>query len=137
MPCIRYEEDEAERRKRAIETNGQPVRTSIAVLNDRLLVIKLEALEGFVHLVQDPEACIEAFGQYHISVCQLDLITDTELAELRNIWDGMILLLPFTAVRSEGFMEIGDCALIQDPLITRLHHDPCAWYANRPLHVSG
>ena len=137
MACIRYEADEAEMRNQAIKINGQHARASIAVLGEQLLVVKLEALEGFVHLAQDPEDCIAAYGPYHISICQVELVEDADVTELRSRWDGVELTLPIADVRRDGYMELGPCALIQDPVITRLHGDPRAWYNTYQYHISG
>mgnify|MGYP006893455882 CR=1 FL=1 len=116
--------------------HGQPVALRMARLGD-LLAIVLEPGNGFIHLVQDPEACVEAFGPYHISVCQMDLVADAELAGLKDRWDGIRLTLPISYVGRDGYMELADCPLTQDKTLHRLHFHPQAWYGSRAWHISG
>ncbi len=116
--------------------HGQPVALRMARLGD-LFAIVLEPRNRFIHLVQDPEACVEAFGPYHISVCQMDLVSDAELAELKARWDGIQLTLPISCVRRDGYMELADGPLTQDQTLHRLHFHPQAWYGSRAWHISG
>ena len=115
MACIRFGHHDAECRKRTIEASGQHVLTSIEVLNDDLLIVQLEPLNGFVHLVQDPEACAAAYGPYHLSVCQIELVSASDLLELRSRWDGCEVTLPVAEVLSEGCMCVGHARLLKIP----------------------
>ena len=73
MVCIRFADDEAIRRKAQIVEAGQPARLEVCVLDGALVALVVHPLEGFVHLVQDPDECIRDFGAYHISLAQVDL----------------------------------------------------------------
>ena len=58
MACIRFSEESARRRKDLICWLGQPVRIDVETWGG-LVVLTLTPLEGFIHLVADPEACIK------------------------------------------------------------------------------
>ena len=139
MACVRFTEDIASRRKDLICWLGQPVRVSVEVwpgAEGGLVVLSLTPLEGFIHLVADPEACIREYGPYHISICQRALVSQAELDELRQAWDGIEIVLPIYWVSGEGCMELDTCPLT-DGLVRELHYHPEAWYNDRPFHISG
>ena len=135
MACIRFSEESARRRKDMICWLGQPVRIDVEAWGD-LVVLALTPLEGFIHLVADPEACIREFGAYHISICQRELVSQSKLDELCKTWGGLEIVIPVSHVSGEGCMEIGG-TLAENRLIRELHHQPGAWYTERPLHISG
>ena len=137
MVCIRFADDEAIRRKAQIVEVGQPARLEVCVLDGALVALVVHPLEGFIHLVQDPEECIAAYGPYHISIAQVELVTEETLAELSARWDGMEVVLPICNVRNEGYMELGECPLSRDPVIRALHDHKEDWYRDRTLHISG
>ena len=139
LDMTRFEPDEAWERKCAIRERGQPVRVTVEVWAEDeggLLVFSLAPLEGFVHLVVDPDACIKEFGAYHVSICQMALVSPSEMAELRTSLDNLEITLPISWVSGEGCMELGDCPLTEG-LPKALHDNPEAWYCNRPMHISG
>ena len=139
MACIRFTEDIARQRKDLIRFLGQPVSVKVEVWPGEeggLLVLALTPLEGFIHLVADPDDCISEFGPYHISICQRALVSQAELDELHAAWDGVETALPITWVYSEGYMELDTCPLT-DGLVSELHYHPEAWYTDRSLHISG
>ena len=136
MACIRFSEESARRRKDMICWPGQPVRIDVETWGD-LVVLALTPLEGFIHLVADPEACIREYGSYHISLCQRELVSQSELDELCKTWSGLEIAIPISYVSGEGCMELGTCPLAENRLIRELHHQPDAWYYDRPLHLSG
>ena len=137
MVCIRFADDEATRRRAQIIEAGQPVRLEVRVLDGALLALVVHPLAGFVHLVQDPDDCIRELGAYHISIAQVELVTQVDLAVLRARYDNTEVLLPIRAVLGEGYMELGDGPLAMDPSIRDLHDHPDAWYRDRTLHISG
>ena len=116
--------------------HGQPVVLRMACLGD-LFAIVLEPEDNFIHLVQDPEACVGAFGPYHISICQMDLVSDAEVAILKTRWDGIRLTLPISCVRRDGYMELAESPLTRDQTLHHLHFHPQAWYSSRAWHISG
>ena len=136
VPGIRWPPSEDCRRKNAIEQNGQPVVLRVACLGE-LLAIALEPGSGFIHLVQDHEACIEAYGPYHLSVCQMGLVSGADVAELRARWDGVQTTLAIAWCGRGGYMELADNPLTDDQILRRLHFHPNAWYAHREWHISG
>ena len=97
----------------------------------------LEPLPGFLHLVKNPQECIDASGPYHLSICQLDIVSNIEALELEARWNDREVVLPIVEVRGEGCMYLDSCPLADDPLIIRLHERIGAWYAGRRLHISG
>ena len=135
MPCDRFPDAEAEARKAMIETNGQPVCITVEIWDERLLVLALAPLDGFVHLVANVDECIAEVGKYHISVCQQELVSDDVLQNLKQELNGLETVLPILKVRSEGCMELGDCTATE--LISDLHEQEGAWYRGWPLHISG
>ena len=130
----RYEWHEAEIRKQIIEQQGQPVRLRIEWWGC-LLVVVVEPLDGFVHLVRNWEQCVEAFGEYHVSVAQYPTASNADYNALHAAWNGVALQLPIAHVSNEGCMELGQCTLFND--VFRVHNRPDAWYADRSLHISG
>ncbi len=85
MACIRFSEESARRRKELICWLGQPVRIDVGTWPGQeggLVVLTLTPLEGFIHLVADPAACIREYGSYHVSICQRKLVSQSELDEL-------------------------------------------------------
>ena len=135
MAGIRFSEERARRRKDLICWLGQPVRVDVETWGD-LVVLALTPLEGFIHLVADPEACIREFGAYHISICQRELVSQSNLDELCKTWSGLETVVQVSYVSGEGCMEIGG-TLAANRLINELHYQPGAWYTERPLHISG
>ena len=115
MAYIRFDASDSEDYKRAIVRDGQPVKTKILVLNSTLLAVVLEPLPGFVHLVRNPQECIDAYGPYHISICQLDIVSNIEVLELEARWNDREVVLPIAEVRSEGCMYLDSCPLADDP----------------------
>jgi hypothetical protein len=136
MACIRFSEESARRRKDLICWLGQPVRIDVETWPGGLVVLTLTPLEGFIHLVADPAACIREYGSYHVSICQRELVSQSELDELCKTWGGLEIVIPVSHVSGEGCMEIGG-PLAENRLIRELHHQPGAWYTERPLHISG
>ena len=67
MTGIRFSEERAWRRKDLICWLGQPVRIDVETRGG-LVVLTLTPLEGFIHLVADPAACIREYGSYHVSI---------------------------------------------------------------------
>ena len=139
MVGVRFPDATAAHRKALICWLGQPVRIRVEVLPgwDGLVAHTLRPLEGFIHLVADPEACVREYGPYHLSICQRALVSDSEMEELRRAWDGLEITLPVSHVSGEGCMELGSCPLTEDVLIRELHHHQDAWYRDRPFHISG
>ena len=139
MTGIRFSEERAWRRKDLICWLGQPVRVDVETWPGQeggLVVLTLTPLEGFIHLVADPEACIREFGAYHISICQRELVSQSNLDELCKTWSGLETVVQVSYVSGEGCMEIGG-TLAANRLINELHYQPGAWYRERPLHISG
>jgi hypothetical protein len=135
MAGVRFSEERAWRRKDLICWLGQPVHVNVETWGD-LVVLALTPLEGFIHLVADPEACIREFGAYHISICQKELVSQSNLDELCKTWSGLETVVQVSYVSGEGCMEIGG-PLAENRLINELHFQPGAWYMERPLHISG
>ena len=136
----RFPDDQAWERKCAICEHGQPVQISAEVWPGEeggLVVLSLTPLEGFIHLVTDPEACIREYGPYRVSICQKALVSDGQLTDLRKTWNGVETTLPIAWVSGEGCMEVGKCPLTEDQMIRELHGRANAWYKNRPFHISG
>ena len=75
---------------------------------------------------------IENCENFHVA-----LVSDDELLRLRQAWGGLETTLPISHVRGEGYMELDRCPLTEDGLMRALHHDPDAWYTDRPFHISG
>jgi len=65
MAGVRCSEERARRRKDLICWLGQPVRIDVETWGD-LVVLALTPLEGFIHLVADPEACIKEWCISHL-----------------------------------------------------------------------
>ena len=120
--------------KRCIVRYGQEVRLSVQWLGD-LLAVVAEPKENFIHLVRNPAECISSFGPYHASVAQWPTATWDDFNYLSAILNGQEVTLPFTAVLSYGFMQLGDCELAD--LVRPIHNREGAWYRERPLHISG
>ena len=135
MTGIRFSEERAWRRKDLICWLGQPVRIDVETRGG-LVVLTLTPLEGFIHLVVDPAACIREYGSYHVSICQRELVSQSELDELCKTWGGLEIVIPVSHVSGEGCMEIGG-PLAENRLIRELHYQHGAWYTERPLHISG
>ena len=139
MACVRLPQDIARHRKDLICWLGQPVRVNVEVwpaAEGGLLVLALTPLHGFVHLVTDPEACVREYGPYHICICQRALVSQAELDELRQAWDGNETTLPISWVSGDGCMELDNCPLTEG-LVRELHDQPDAWYNDQPFHISG
>ena len=139
MVCVRFPDATAAHCKKLICWLGQPVRIRVEVLGgwDGLVALTLTPLEGFIHLVADPEDCIREYGPYHVSICQRALVSDAKMEQLRQAWDGLEMTLTISYVSGEGCMELGSCPLTEDRLIRELHCHRDAWYHDRPLHISG
>jgi len=132
----RFDAHEADMRKTSIIKDGQPVRLHVAWLRD-LLVLSIEPRAGFIHLVRNVEDCIRAFGPYHISICQRDLVSDNDLELMRALFHETECILPISYVGSEGYMEVQECIFAHHGVVRRLHDQPGAWYRDRSLHISG
>ena len=130
------DDDEAALRKTSIIRDGQPVRLSVAWL-DNLLALVIVPLPGFAHLVQNVEDCIAEYGPYHVSICQHGLVSDDDIAKLRCFFDDVECILPIACVRAEGYMEIHESFFARHGIVRRLHDQPSAWYSDRSLHISG
>ena len=78
MAGIRWSSPDARSRKEAIVEHGQPVALRMARLGD-LFAIVLEPGNSFIHLVQDPEACVEAFGMDTQPVVYIEAAVSTSL----------------------------------------------------------
>ena len=140
MACIRFSRESAQHRKDLICWLGQPVRITVETLPGQdggLVVLALTPLEGFIHLVADPADCIKQYGPYHVSLCQKALVSQSDLDELREAWDGQEVTLPISCVRGEGCMELDACPLTESKLIRTMHDQPDAWYKDRTFQISG
>ena len=137
MAGIRFNDDESAKRMALMCEHGQPVLLKIEVLNENRVVVVTKPQAGFIHLVQDPQACLDEYGEYHISICQRELVTHDMLHELRSRWGGVAVTLPIQRVGGWACMDIAECPLTQDGLIQRLHGHNDAWYKDRPFHISG
>ena len=93
-----------------------------------------EPLAGFPHLTVNWEACIEAYGQYHVSVARRAAVSDEEVAALRRVFHGEEMVLPVEKVRSDGFLVLGACPLYT--ALQPLHDRAGAGYEKRELHIS-
>ena len=100
-----------------------------------LLMIVIEPKEGFPHLVQDVDACVAAYGPYHVSLCQVDLVSEGHMRDLCAAWEGRDVTLVVTEILGAGCLVLGG-AILADPVVRRLHDHPAAWYCYRALHVS-
>jgi len=113
----------------------------IAIMDDDgwegLLAVVVTPLDGWTHLVRDPDECVAAHGPYHMSICQASLASAEDIAALRAKFAGVETTLPILAVSGEGCMELGECALTLDDTVRRLHFHEHAWYRERPFHISG
>ena len=137
MAGIRFDDEASAKRKALMCQQGQPVLLKIEMLNGSLVVVVTEPQDGFIHLVQDPQACLDEYGEYHMSICQRELVTNVMLHELRSRWDGVAVTLPIQRVGGWACVETAECPLTQDHLIQRLHGHNDAWYKDRPHHISG
>ena len=131
---VRWEPEEDARRKALILEFGLPCRTRVEV-SGALLMIALEPKEGFPHLVQDVDACVAAYGPYHVSLCQVDLVSEGHMRDLCAAWEGRDVTLVVTEILGAGCLVLGG-AILADPVVRRLHDHPAAWYCSRALHVS-
>ena len=132
--ALRYDDDEAWARTAQIEAHGQPVRLSVEWLGS-LLVVSTFPEAGFVHLVQNPDECVAAYGPYHVSAAHWPIADEADYDALHAALDGQWVVLPIRKVRGEGCMNLGDCELAD--LVMPIHERPGAAYAGRDLHISG
>ena len=93
-------------------------------------------MDAFFLATRSISACIREYGSYHVSICQRGLVSQSELDELCKTWGGLEIVIPVSHVSGEDCMEIGG-TLAENRLIRELHHQPGAWYTERPLHISG
>ena len=133
VEAIRFSDDEAWQRTYAIERHGQPVRLRVE-WSGHLLMVVCEPLDGFVHLVQNVEQCVQAFGEYHISLSQWPVATTDDYEYLHRRWHEVTTVIPISHVSGAACLEIGDCFLAAE--CKQVHNRPEAWYADRPLHIS-
>ena len=132
--ALRYDDDEAWARTAQIEAHGQPVRLSVEWLGS-LLVVSTFPEAGFVHLVQNPDECVAAYGPYHVSAAHWPIADEADYAALHAALDGQRVILPIRKVNGEGCMNLGDCELAD--LVMPIHERPGAAFAGRDLHISG
>ena len=137
MAGIRFNDEASAKRMALMCEHGQPVLLTIEVLNESLVVVVTKPQAGFIHLVQDPQACLDEYGEYHTSICQRELVTHDLLHELRSRWDGVAVTLPIQRVGGWACMDIAECPLTQVGLIQRLHGHSDDGYKDRPFHISG
>ena len=100
----------------------------------RLLVVVCEPLDRFVHLVANPEECIEACGQYHISVAQWQIATENDFDALTARWGGRRVQLNVELVSGEACLELAPSPLVEP--VRAMHERPDACYAGRSSHIS-
>ena len=135
MADMRFDDEESAKRMALMCQQGQPVLLKTEVLNESLVVVVTKPQDGFIHLVQDPQACLDEYGEYHMSICQRELVTHDMLHELRSRWDGVAVTLPIQRVGGWACMEIAECPLTQDHMIQRRHGHKDAWYKDRPFFI--
>jgi hypothetical protein len=128
-----------------LNTHGLPVRLSVTPITSdwqRLLMINVHALPGFVHLGTWARVVTHyhAGRHYHISLCYVsELPRDGAAAyeRIRERYDGMRGVLSVAITNSAA--DLTDAStlsheLLNDPDITMLHNS--GKYSTRPLHVS-
>ena len=130
----RYDDDDAWARTAQIEAQGQQVRLAVEWLGN-LLVVATYPEHNFIHLVQNPEAIVAAYGPYHVSVAHWPIATIEDYDMLHAALDGQRVVLPISYVSGEGCMELGECQLAD--LVRPIHDRPGARYAGWQLHISG
>ena len=133
-PGVRWEPEGGLRRRAQILEFGLTCRTRIDLLGS-LLVIVVEPEQGFPHLVQDVDACVAAYGPYHVSLCPVELVSDEDMRALCAMWEGRALTLVVAEIRREGYLVLGG-EILTDLVVQRLHGHPSAWYSSRELHIS-
>ena len=99
-----------------------------------MLVVVCEPLDRFVHLVANPEECIEAYGQYHISVAQWQIATENDFDALTARWGGRRVQLNVELVSGEACLELAPSPLVEQ--VRAMHERPDACYAGRSIHIS-
>ena len=99
-----------------------------------MLVVVCEPLDRFVHLVANPEECIEAYGQYHISVAQWPIATENDFDALTARWGGRRVQLNVELVSGEACLELAPSPLVEQ--VRAMHERPGACYAGRSIHIS-
>ena len=141
MACVRWPDATAHHLKQLIVRDGQPARLDVAILDDDacpgLLAVVVTPLNGWRHLVQDPDECIAAYGPYHVSICQASLASAGDIAALRTKFAGVEMTLAICVVSGEGCMELAECELTRCDIVRKLHFHEHAWYTERPFHISG
>ena len=134
VQALRFDYNEAWARTAQIEARGQPVRLSVEWLGS-LLVVSTLPDAGFIHLVQNPDELVAAYGPYHVSAAHWPIADEADYAALHAALDGQRVILPIRKVNGEGCMNLGDCELAD--LVMPIHERPGAAYAGRDLHISG
>ena len=99
-----------------------------------MLVVVCEPLDRFVHLVANPEECIEAYGQYHISVAQWPIVAENDFDALTARWGGRRVQLNVELVSGEACLELAPSPLVEQVRAMRERPDAC--YADRSIHIS-
>ena len=99
-----------------------------------MLVVVCEPLDRFVHLVANPEECIEAYGQYHISVAQWPIATENDFDALTARWGGRRVQLNVELVSGEACFELAPSPLVEQ--VRAMHERPDACYAGRSINIS-
>ena len=99
-----------------------------------MLVVVCEPLDRFVHLVANPEECIEAYGQYHISVAQWPIATENDFDALTARGGGRRGQLNVELVSGEACLELAPSPLVEQ--VRAMHERPDACYAGRSIHIS-
>ena len=132
---IRFPWDEAMRRREHIEAYGQPVVLRPTFLG-KLFALAVIPQEGFVHLCTNPNECERDHGVYHISICQIGILTYEEVNHIYDLYDGMYLQLPVSKVRNAGYLELDMPAFPYSNTILELHNRAGSWYKTWDMHVS-
>ena len=101
---------------------------------NKLLVVVCEPLEGFTHLVANPSECIEAYGQYHISVAQWPVATEEDFEALTARWAGRRVQLDVQLVSGDACLELAPSPLVEQ--VRAIHERPDACYAGRSIHIA-
>ena len=99
-----------------------------------MLVVVCEPLDRFVHLVANPEECIEAYGKYHISGAQWQIATENDFDALTARWGGRRVQLNVELVSGEACLELAPSPLVEQ--VRAMHERPDACYAGRSIHIS-
>ena len=137
MAGIRFDAQKHAELADQIVATGQHCRLAIDFLDDYLLVLRIEPFADFIHLVADWEACMQAYGPYHVSIAETTICTDIDIQKLRDNFDGLECILGISYVsQTSGYMELSSADVVtSNSLVQKLHANGC--YSDRKLHISG